>query len=176
VIWQGRSFLPRVLLPDGELWGADDLLLEPQIFALLDPEMSIKDKLALWKRIQSTVLQDEPLGARQRENPPDFDRFPSGNRENGGVWFALNGPLIVALSQFAPDDAWALLRRNSLAHHANTLPDQWPGIWSAPDNLESSLQSTAGMPDPNYIWSDMPLYCAHPHAWVLYAWHKLNNV
>ncbi len=175
VIWQGHSFLPRVLLPDGELWGADDLFLEPQIFALLDPEMSRTDKLALWQRIQSTVLQDEPLGARQRENPPDFDRFPSGNRENGGVWFALNGPLIVALSQFAPGDAWELLRRNTLAHHANTLPDQWPGIWSAPDNLESCLRPTVGMPDPNYIWSDMPLYCAHPHAWVLYAWHKLNN-
>jgi cellobiose phosphorylase len=175
-IWEGRDFLPRVLLPGGEVWGGDDLFLEPQVFALLDAYMPLDAKKALWQRIRSSVLDGEPLGARQRESPPDFDHFKSGNRENGGIWYALNGPLIVALAGFAPEDARKLLQRNTLAHHAATFPDQWPGIWSSSDNLESGLRATAGMPDPESIWSDMPIYCAHPHAWPVYAWNRLNEL
>jgi cellobiose phosphorylase len=174
-IWQGRDFLPRVLLPGGEAWGADDLFLEPQVFALLDPGWSRERKQKLWQQIKTRVLDGERLGARQREAPPDYEHYQSGNRENGGMWYALNGPLVVALSKFELDDAREHLRRITLAHHAETFPGQWPGIWSSSDNLESGLRVTAGMPDPQSIWSDMPIYCAHPHAWVVYAWSQMRE-
>jgi hypothetical protein len=54
-------------------------------------------------------------------------------------------------------------------------PEQWPGIWSSSDNLESELRSTSGMPDPQWIWSEMPIYCAHAHAWPVYAWEKIRE-
>lgn len=175
-VWEGRDFLPRVLLPGGVVWGGDDLFLEPQVFTLLDKAMPLEAKQALWQEIRSRVVEAEPLAARQREAPPDFDHYKSGNRENGGMWYALNGPLIVALADFAESDARNLLTRMTLAHHASTFPDQWPGIWSSSDNLESGLRTTAGMPDPESIWSNMPIYCAHPHAWTLYAWERLKSV
>jgi cellobiose phosphorylase len=105
----------------------------------------------------------------------DTERFEAGNRENGGMWYALNGPLVCALAAFAPEDAREVLERLTLTHHARTFPDQWPGIWSSSDNLESGLRETAGMPDPEWIWSDTPIYCAHPHAWILVGWRRLSS-
>ena len=173
-LWQGRSFLPRAFI-EGRPWGGEDLFLEPQIFALLNPAWTPERKQALWHEIRSRVLDGEALGPRQRETPPDTERFPPGNRENGGVWFALNGPLALAVAAFAPEDAREVFERMTLAHHRRTYPGQWPGQWSGSDNHESSLRCTRGMPDPQWIWSEMPIYCAHAHAWPLMAWQAVQD-
>ena len=39
------------------------------------------------------------MGARQIEKPVQQPGTPSGTRENGGFWYALNGPLILGLCQ-----------------------------------------------------------------------------
>lgn len=165
----GQRFLPRAFV-EGKPWGADDLFLEPQIFALLNPYTEREAKLELWGEIKNRVMKGEALGARQRESPPNYDRFSSGNRENGGIWYALNGPLVLAVAEIAPEDAYQIFQKMTLKNHAQAFPAQWPGQWSGPDNYESSLRPTSGMPDPEWIWSDMPIYCAHSHAWPLLAW------
>jgi cellobiose phosphorylase len=172
-IWQGRSFLPRAFVA-GVAWGEEDMFLEPQVFALMNLGWSEARKQSLWREVQSRLMVEEKLGPRQRENPPDTERFPAGNRENGGIWYALNGPLCVALADFDRPAAKDILHRMTLAHHARMYPNQWTGIWSGCDNYESSLRATEGMPDPQSIWSDMPIYCAHAHAWPLVAWHSLT--
>ena len=63
----------------------------------------------------------------------------AGSRENGGVWWALNGPLILCVATFDPAEAWRLLRRLTLTNCAEAFPQFWSSYWSSADNIESSL-------------------------------------
>ena len=48
-------------------------------------------------------------------------------------------------------------------------------IWIEADDLESSLIPAEGLPDQTWTYWEVPVYCAHPHAWPLYCYYKLQE-
>jgi cellobiose phosphorylase len=108
------------------------------------------------------------MGARQIERPTPRSATPAGSRENGGFWYALNGPLILGIATFDRNAAEALLRRMTFANYARSFPNYWTGQWSASDSLDSSLLPTNGL-------STAIPYCAHAHAWPLYCYLRLRS-
>ena len=130
----------------------------------------------LFAEMQRRIYAGEKLGAREQEAPQfDDPEFDKGSRENGGFWYALNGPVIIGVNRFDHEEAKRLLYRMSLKNSRTCFPDYWPGYWSACDQAESSLIPTEGLPDQSLYYWRQPIYCAHPHAWILYCWYRLNE-
>jgi hypothetical protein len=173
--WGSRPFPRRIYVRPGESFGEDEMWLEPQGFTLLIPELPATRKRALFAEIERRVMQGEALGARQIEKPKAHPGWEPGSRENGGFWYALNGPLILGVDTFDHETAMALLKRMGYSNYARRFPSYWAGQWSAADNLESSLLPTEGLPDQTWTYSDGPVYCAHAHAWPLYCYYRLRE-
>jgi cellobiose phosphorylase len=175
--WGDRPFVARAYAGN-EAVGLDEMYFEPQPYVLALPEVPLARRRALWKEIKRRVWDGEKKGARQREVP--------GSRENGGFWFALNGPLAVNLRDVDRRAAEECLQRMTLTRHAQDYPDYWIGMWSAPDSFDSSCVSPAvsasdqddftaqGGLVPRYV-QPFPVFCAHAHAWPLYVWFRLRE-
>ena len=118
--------------------------------------------------LQNRLLANEALGPRQIEKPTPRSGTPQGSRENGGFWYALNGPVVLGVATFDPAAARDLLRRMTFSNFAAHFPDYWTGRWSASDSLDSSLLPTTGLS------TGIP-WCAHAHAWPLYCYLRLNE-
>ncbi len=171
-----RTFSRRMYF-DGRSWGDDQMWLEPQGYMLQIPEISRERKEKLYAEMQQRVYKGEKLGARQQERPehsvPDLE---AGSRENGGFWYALNGPAIVGVASFDKAEAMRLLRQMTFQNYARQFPQYWTSYWSAADNVESSLMGPEeGLPDQSIDYAAIPIYCAHPHAWILYCWYRLQE-
>ena len=143
--------------------------LEPQGYTLLIPEFSIERKRRLFTQLQNRLLAGEAVGPRQVEKPTTRSGTPQGSRENGGFWYALNGPVVLGVATFDPAAARDLLRRMTFSNYAAHFPDYWTGRWSASDSLDSSLLPTNGL-------STAIPWCAHAHAWPLYCYLRLTEV
>lgn len=171
-----RSF-PRRMYFNGKSYGDDNMFLEPQGFTLQISELPADRKRLLYEEMKKRVYSGEKLGAREQETP-EFDDvgYEKGSRENGGFWWALNGPVIIGVSQFDIAEAQRLLKNMTLRHLADEFPQYWSSYWSAADNLESSLIPEEGLPDQTMDYACIPVYCAHPHAWILYCYYKLNEI
>jgi len=163
-----RPFSRRLWLRPGEAYGENEMWLEPQGFMLLMSDVPRDRKQELFDELKRRLLAGEALGARQIEKPVAKPGTPGGSRENGGFWYALNGPLILGVATFDRDAAMALLRQMSFANFARRFPQYWTGQWSASDSLDSSLLPTEGL-------SGNPVYCAHAHAWPLYCYLRLQG-
>jgi cellobiose phosphorylase len=163
-----RSFPRRAWTSYSSALGEKEMWLEPQGFALLIPEFGVERKRRLFEELKQRLLTGESLGARQIEQPVEEPGTPSGSRENGGFWYALNGPLVLGLATFDPQTARGLFHRMTFANFARSFPDYWTGRWSASDSLDSSLLKTNGL-------SANMTYCAHAHAWPLYCWLRLQS-
>ncbi len=181
---ENRDFLVRAMVegefdPSNEAFAKDDagagsrvvglneLFFEPQPHLLAIPDLA-EEYDRIWSAIRQRVYDDEPCGARQREKP--------GIRENGGIWFALNGPLVDALAAYDPDAAREALEKLTCRRRAQTYPDRWIGQWSCGDSIHSHH-----LDDPekagrvaSYLYP-MPVFCAHAHAWPLHGWLRLNS-
>ena len=118
--------------------------------------------------LQNRLLANEAFGPRQIEKPTPRSGTPQGSRENGGFWYALNGPVVLGVATFDPAAARDLLRRMTFSNFAAHFPDYWTGRWSASDSLDSSLLPTTGLS------TGIP-WCAHAHAWPLYCYLRLNE-
>ena len=169
----GRAF-PRRMYFNGKPYGEDNMFLEPQGFTLQIHELSRERKELLYHEMKRRLYNSEILGAREQENP-EFDdpEFDKGSRENGGFWWALNGPVIIAVAQFDLPEARRLLKQMTLHHLSEEYPQYWSSWWSAADQVESSLIPQAGLPDQSLSYADIPVFCAHPHAWILYAYYRI---
>ncbi|HUL54530.1 MAG TPA: hypothetical protein VLT83_14095 [Opitutaceae bacterium] len=171
----GRDF-PRRLYFAGRAYGDDNMFLEPQGYTLLIPELSAGRKRALYREVRARLLPGEKIGARQQQTPEFEDsEFDPGSRENGGVWWALNGPLILGVATFDRAEAWRLLRGLTLANCAGVFPRYWSSYWSSADNIESSLIPAEGLPDQSSEFADSPVFCAHQHAWILHCYFRLTG-
>jgi len=148
--------------------GEDDMWLEPQGYTLLIPEFSVERKRQLFTQLQQRLLPGEVMGARQIEKPAANSVSTPGSRENGGFWYALNGPLILGVATFDRPAAKDLLRRTTFSNYAEYFPNYWTGRWSASDSLDSSLLPTNGL-------STAIPWCAHAHAWPLYCYLRLRS-
>jgi len=164
-----RAFPRRAYIDAKTAIGEDDMWLEPQGYTLLIPEFSIERKRRLFTELQRRLLPGESQGARQIERPKPNPVTPPGSRENGGFWYALNGPLILGVATFDRKAAETLLHRMTFANYARSFPQYWTGQWSASDSLDSSLLKTSGL-------SIAIPWCAHAHAWPLYCYLRLRSV
>lgn len=171
-----RSF-PRRMYFNGKPYGDDNMFLEPQGFTLQFNELSVERKRALYDEMQKRVYSGEKLGAREQEAPElnGENGFEKGSRENGGFWWALNGPVIIGVSQFDKSEADRLLKNMTLQHFSEEFPQYWSSYWSTADNIESSLIPEEGLPDQTIDYAAIPVYCAHPHAWILYCYYRINE-
>ncbi|MFP4353152.1 MAG: hypothetical protein ACLFTU_10010 [Puniceicoccaceae bacterium] len=158
---RGRDFITRAYVGENAV-GRDELFFEPQPWLLMIPEL--KDRhAAIWKAIRDRVWADEPCGARQRETP--------GQRENGGIWFALNGPLVEALNGLDASLAREALEKLTCRRRASTYPERWAGQWSLGDSLHSHrLQDPEQRGFMSSYLHPCPVFCAHAHAWPLHGW------
>lgn len=163
-----RDFPRRAWMDATTPLGEDNMWLEPQGYTLLIPEFSIERKRRLFTQLQNRLLANEALGPRQIEKPTPRSGTPQGSRENGGFWYALNGPVVLGVATFDRAAARDLLRRMTFSNYAAHFPDYWTGQWSASDSLDSSLLPTSGLS------TGIP-WCAHAHAWPLYCYLRLNE-
>lgn len=163
-----RAFPRRAWMDASTPLGEDNMWLEPQGYTLLIPEFSIEGKRRLFTQLQSRLLAGQVLGPRQIEKPTPRSGTPQGSRENGGFWYALNGPVVLGVATFDAGAAHDLLRRMTFTNYAAHFPDYWTGRWSASDSLDSSLLPTAGL-------SIAIPWCAHAHAWPLYCYLRLTE-
>jgi cellobiose phosphorylase len=163
-----RAFPRRAWAWFNEPLGENEMWIEPQGFTLQVSEFPIERKRRLYAELEHRLLAGEAIGPRQIEKPVVEPGTPQGSRENGGFWYALNGPLILGVATFDRPAAEKLLRRMTFANYARTFPDYWTGQWSASDSLDSSLLKTNGLS------SAIP-WCAHAHAWPLYCWLRLRE-
>ena len=139
-------------------------------------ELSIEQKKALYDEMKKRVYAGEKLGAREQQAPEfEGDGWEKGSRENGGFWYALNGPVIIGVSQFNKTEAMSLLKKMTFANYSQSFPNYWSAYWSAADNIESSLIPEEGLPDQTWNYSAIPVFCAHPHAWILYCYYVINR-
>jgi cellobiose phosphorylase len=166
--WGARPFPRRMYFQGGKPVGEEEMWLEPQGFTLLIPELPTERKRALYREIQERLMKGEAMGAKQIERPAPNPETPPGSRENGGFWYALNGPLVLGVAGFAPEEAQKLLRRMTFANYQQRFPGYWTGQWSACDSLDSASLPTEGL-------SIYLTYCAHAHAWPLYLYLRLRE-
>ena len=126
--------------------------------------------------MKKRVYKGEKLGARQQQTP-EFDdpAFDYGSREDGGFWYALNGPVICGVAEFDKPEALKLLKMMSFDNFAKCYPNYWSSYWSASDNIESCLIPTEGLADQTTFHWTFPVFCAHPHAWLLYCYYKIKE-
>ncbi len=158
-----RDFPRRAYLgPDGAV-GEAEMWLEPAAFALMIPELGLPRRRRIADALFARLAVGEPLGLRQIERAKAFHDLKPGEREDGGIWYALTGPAILGLLEFDPPRARDLMRRWSYANFARVHPGVWTGAWSASDSLDSERLSTGGT-------SINPPWCAHAHAWPLHAY------
>ena len=173
----GDAGFARRMYFAGKSLGDDQMWLEPQGYLLQMKDFPLERKLNLYKEMQDRLYKGEKLGARQQEKP--IDTVPSlepGSRENGGFWYSLNGPVICGVATFDKPEAMRLLKRMSFANNAASFPQFWTSYFSSADNVESSLMGKLeGLADQSGNWYRCPVFCAHPHAWLLYCYYKINE-
>ena len=173
----GDRTFPRRMYFAGKAYGEENLFLEPQGFTLQIPELSENRRRSLLREVLARNYEREALGGREQQSPQfGSEGQERGSRENGGFWWALNGPIILGAALTDPGLAWSLLRRMTLDHASSVFPDLWTVRWSAADNLESSLMPGEGMADQSWVWAEAPVFCAHPHAWLLYCYTRLREL
>ena len=183
--WNGRWF-DRLLLPKGTPIGRQELFLDCQPWIVLAGAASPEQRGILCQEIRERLVDRSPIG------PPMLDPvFPAmglqpGQGTNGGVSFAVNSALVWALAQDDPAAAWEMLKRCTLARHAEVYPKQWAGIWSGPDGFGSVQATRPGEPweerQPlllgGRIWShrDFPIASGHSANQLLFALARLSGL
>ncbi len=81
------------------------------------------------------------------------------------------------MASFDKKAATSLLERLTFSYFSKCYPDYWVGHWTAPDTLNTfESGDLAGLPRPEHdgFWFNFAAYCAHPHAWPLYAYLRIN--
>ncbi len=170
-----RSF-PKRMYFNNKPYGEENMFLEPMGYTLMMQELPVKKKRIIYQEMKKRVYNGEVLGAREQEQPEFEDEaFDKGSRENGGFWWALNGPVILGVKTFDKKEAWGLLENMRMENFSRNFPKYWSAYWSAADNIESSLIPEKGLPDQSLTYWSIPVYCAHPHAWILYCYYVLSD-
>jgi hypothetical protein len=192
--WDGKWFKRLWLGPDGGwLGGSERMWLDGQPWAIVGDCATPDQRKALIQAIDELLRKPSKIGAKQVSKKVDWPGFMPGESENGGVWAALDGPLIWALSATNPAMAYDEWKKNSRANHAEVYPGIWYGAWSGPDVFCSSDSDHAGqtaydwgLVDPEahrlpsiyrgLSWTAWPVMNMHRHAWPLYSAAKLLGI
>jgi hypothetical protein len=180
--WNGRWF-DRAYTPDGIPIGRDDCWLEVQPWALLCGAAGDDEADALLDTIDAGPRAASPLGARVRWPVPTGE-LPIGVRgENvagGGIWSAINAPLVWAAARRRPALAWDEWHRMTLANHTATYPTVWEGVLSGPDCYNAPESERPGrtwsLPELNLAMQSFPVNNLHSHAQPLHAFIRLLGI
>jgi hypothetical protein len=177
--WTGKWF-KRAYLTDEIGWiGTEEMWLEPQPWAIIGGAVDHTQVKTLVQSIDESARKPSKIGATILNKPIKAMQGDPGTGTNAGIWPSINGTLVWGLALTNHELAWDEWKKNSLAIHAETYPDIWYGIWSAPDTLNSEFSKTPGQVDVELLgvkWTDFPVMNMHPHAWPLYAITKLMGV
>ena len=155
------------------------MYIEPQGFLLQLSDYPVEKKKILLDEIMKRLVDPEPFAGRCLEKPKTYSElfkrkaliFP-GYQANGGIWFSTYAPVIAGAATFDKEKARDLLLKMSMDRFAKAFPQYWPGQWSFPDCIISSIGDAPGAP----MWNgSSPVYCAHAHAWALYSYFKIVN-
>jgi len=177
--WLGSGWFPRAYSALGKTLGKKNIYLEPQVWALLCPDLlSQEQKKILIQNLDQKLKNPSQLGMMISSATTGSLTTRSGEQEKGGIWFAINGPASLVLAQFDPELGYDELKRNSLAWHAEQYPELWFGIWSGPDAFNSIFSKRPGqtwyMNFPTKIGPQFwPIQNNHPHSQLLWAIAKL---
>ncbi len=174
---EGRTFSRRAWLTPDESIGSESMFLEPQGFLLQIPEFPLDRKQVLVEEIK-TRLGGEALGCRHIERPQEEEGIMQapGEGENAGMWYALQGPLILGVNEVYPDQARRMLKQMGMHHYATCFPHIWNGHWTGSDAVNTSFSPLEGEVNSQFLQlQEVPAFCAHPHAWALYAYHRIKN-
>lgn len=170
-----RDFTRRMYFGN-EPVGEDNMYIEPMGYMLQIKDFPVEKKQKLYRAMSERIYENEKLGARQQQNPDkEGPGLEKGSRENGGMWYSMNGPIIVGLAGFDKEEAWKRLRQLTFDNFAKQFPEYWTSYWSASDNIESSLMPSEGLADQSLEYHTIPVFCAHPHAWLLYCYYIIKN-
>jgi hypothetical protein len=170
---EDRDFSRRAWYNNDLAIGEDILYLSPQSYILQIPDFPLEKKQILLESIEKRLMNGEVLGARSRETSEN-SRQNAGEGENGGVWYALNGPAIAGVAGFDKDKALEMLKKLGFSNYSRNFPNYWIGHWSGADHFSSSLSDYPGM--VNRVQKPMvqfPVFCGHAHAWPLYCYFKI---
>ena len=168
----------RAWVGNGVEVGRDSLYLEPQPWALLSGALDDRQAERLVAEIDERLRSPSPIGAAIHDQPVSGRSSAPGTLENGGVWYAISGPLVLALAERDREMALSEWRKGLLAGHASAYPERWFGTWSGPDSFNSFASN-----DPGGTWvgkvpilnlqvlaaRDWPVMNAHAHGWPLAA-------
>ena len=172
-----HTWLRRAFFGDERLgWlGEDEFYMTQHAFALLGGLTFEKDESrAVVDLIERFVIRPSPIGAIALWPESDKPYQGCGQGENGGVWPALNHPLVWALTTVNATLAWEEWMRNALATTATVYPNIWGSIWSSSDAVNAVCAGEgAGQPQWGPTW---PVQCTHKHAWPLMSASKLAGV
>ncbi len=172
-----RTFARRMYFNNKSV-GDDNMFLEPQGFLMQVNDFSVEKKQTLYNEIQNRILNSEITGARQEEKP-EISADDFGTRENGGIWYSLNGPLVIGLSTWNKDAAWNLFHRLTLKNQSEKFPQYWSCYWSSFDSVDSSVLPSEGIHAQLKGWKTLNqkvTYCSHIHAWLIYSYKYLNEL
>ncbi|MBD3253760.1 MAG: hypothetical protein GF383_01640 [Candidatus Lokiarchaeota archaeon] len=178
--------------------GENRLWLEPQPWTIIGKIANSTQRDILFENIDNRLRDPSPIGAMLLDKPLKRIFNKEGVFANGGVWAAMNGLLIWALSKEKKKSAWEEWKKNTLARHAEIYPNIWYGIWSGPDSYNSVLSSYPGHTmfnedlilkekasqeekrEPgNHLdlnMTDFPVMNMNCHAWPLYSLIKLLGI
>jgi hypothetical protein len=192
--WAGQWFKRLWLGPGGGwLGGTERMWLDGQPWAIVGDCATSDQRKTLISSIDEFLRKPSKIGAKQVSKKVDWPGFMPGESENGGVWAALDGPLIWALAATDPAMAYDEWKKNSRANHAEVYPGIWYAAWSGPDVFCSSDSDHAGQ--TAYDWglvdeearrrpsiyrglsgTAWPVMNMHRHAWPLYSAAKLLGI
>ena len=107
------------------------------------------------------------FGGRQEEKIELFE-LNCGSRENGGIWYSLNGPPIHGFSTWNKDAASKLFHRLTLKLQAEQFPQYWSCYWSSFDATEPSIGPGEGFHAQHITWSpgDNQIHILRPHSYL----------
>lgn len=169
--WQGEWYL-RGYGDVDEPIGDSQLFLEPHAFALLADIVPVAERKKLMGAIAKKLEDPSPIG-QLVVYPPDEGNtlLEPGWDVNGGTWYAINGVLTAAYAGFDGARAWQSLVKNSLMNHAEAYPNQWAGVWSAPDSFNAHYAERPGETFSHFATPmiDFPVLNSNAHALPLYA-------
>ena len=164
--WRGSYFNRAYLNANASLEvGASNIWLESNGAALSVPGLPAAQASAIVQHMKTQLYDPSPVGLMIQETPLSAP-LPSPPWS----WLSVNGWTIAGLATWANQNplaaslAWGEFFKNTLAHHAESYPSLWYGIWSGPDYYFSEAfdayhagETTATYPTANMHAHSQPL-------------------
>ncbi len=174
VLHEHNNRMPRTIINGNRFFGLDNMFLEPNSGCLAIEEIPLDIRKQINDSIYLNMVANEKLGARNLTYEiKSYKPGGWGVRHNGGYWISRHGYYTVHLEEVDHDRAWEMLKRMTMKHFTNAYPNYWVGAWSGPDEYNASVSDRAGL--TSTYCQLFPVYCAHQHAWPLYAYLYLKG-